>query len=42
MTFTNPVYGDNFADPQVVAVANTYYAFVSTRPRPSRHVLHKF
>ncbi len=32
MTFTNPVYGDNFADPQVVAVAGTYYAFATNGP----------
>jgi len=29
MGFTNPVYGNNFADPQVVAVDNTYYAFAT-------------
>ena len=32
MTFTNPVYGDNFADPQVVAVDGTYYAFATNGP----------
>jgi beta-xylosidase len=29
MGFTNPVYGNNFADPQVVAVDNVYYAFAT-------------
>lgn len=48
MTFTNPVYGDNFADPQVVAVDGTYTLprqglgtrGRDTRTRPFRHVLH--
>lgn len=29
MAFLNPVYGNNFADPQVVAVDNRYYAFAT-------------
>jgi beta-xylosidase len=29
MGFTNPVYGKNFADPQVVAVDNIFYAFAT-------------
>jgi len=29
MGFSNPVYGNNFADPQVVAVDNLYYAFAT-------------
>ena len=32
MGFTNPVYGNNFADPQVVAVDNVYYAFATNGP----------
>lgn len=32
MGFINPVYGDNFADPQVVAVDNIYYAFATNGP----------
>ena len=32
MGFTNPVYGNNFADPQVVAVDNIYYAFATNGP----------
>ncbi|WP_112244940.1 glycoside hydrolase family 43 protein [Kribbella monticola] len=32
MAFTNPVYGDNFADPQVVAVDGSYYAFATNGP----------
>jgi len=27
--FTNPVYDDNFADPQVIAVGNGYFAFAT-------------
>ncbi|TDU89813.1 glycosyl hydrolase family 43 [Kribbella voronezhensis] len=32
VAFTNPVYGDNFADPQVVAVDGSYYAFATNGP----------
>ena len=32
MGFTNPVYGNNFADPQVVAVDNVFYAFATNGP----------
>lgn len=29
MGFTNPVYDDNFPDPQIIAVGNGYYAFAT-------------
>jgi beta-xylosidase len=32
MGFTNPVYDNNFADPQVIAVGDTYYAFATNGP----------
>jgi beta-xylosidase len=32
MGFTNPVYDNNFADPQVIAVGATYYAFATNGP----------
>jgi len=30
--FTNPVYDDNFADPQIIVVGNSYYAYATNGP----------
>jgi beta-xylosidase len=32
MGFTNPVYDNNFADPQVIAVGSEYYAYATNGP----------
>jgi beta-xylosidase len=32
MGFSNPVYGNNFADPDVIAVGDEYYAFATNGP----------
>lgn len=32
MGFTNPVYDNNFADPQVIAVGDQYYAYATNGP----------